>query len=132
MSTTTTYIYGLLCPIEEKVRDVGRGVKTGVSKKKMSAKQQWIADLAEQDRTPRLVILEVVCHEPSGRHGKRHEAAIEAEQRWIGRLLAAGHPLLNHEKQLFELRAKDDEILEEAIALGREMFGSSAEADVRG
>lgn len=137
----TVYVYGLLCPYEEKIRYVGLSeepvarlrvhVKDTRSPRKdgaLSAKQRWLQELKEADEEPTLVILEEIHYErPEGVwHNRKLPGAsphLEAEERWIERLRAEGHPLTNRYQAWIEGRGNDHEELQQAIERGKQLFG---------
>ena len=59
------------------------------SKLATDARAAWICELARAGLAPTLDVLEVVEAE------RHHGAPNQAERRWMARLLAQGHPLLN-------------------------------------
>lgn len=141
MDADKTYIYGLLCPIETKIRYVGqsvqpveryrqhlaspRGVMKGHSDWRekgylSNPKEAWLGELLDRDLEPELVILEILDYGDDAPQGKERKPPHLAEQAWVRQLLNEGHPLTNI-RDCKERR--DAEILEEAIELGREMFG---------
>lgn len=140
----TTYIYGLLCPLDGKIHYVGKsndpvlrlrshmnemgqwqrwvaeyGDRYANGKRVHNAKLLWLDRLDQRSLRPKLVILEEAPKEelPCGR------IPHSAELRWIERLAAEGHPLTNEEKRLKDRKNDDDESLREALELGRQMFG---------
>jgi hypothetical protein len=96
-----TYIYGLRCPIDNKIRYVGkaddpdRRYGTHVTLRELGAgphaalspKQAWIKTLQDKGLRPDMVVLEKV--------GAETAVWRAAERRWIEHLLAEGHPLTN-------------------------------------
>src|SRR5215218_5074386 len=98
-----TYIYGLRCPIEDKIRYVGKaddpekryGTPAPRSRRDLGAgphampspKQAWIKKLRDKGLRPDMVILEEVSTETATWRA--------AERRWIAHLLTEGHPLTN-------------------------------------
>lgn len=133
-----TYIYGLLCPVENKIRYVGRSRKVAerfahhiklhdrpAKTKYHTPKHRWIMELADQGLEPKLVILESVDTGIEGEDGRMYwnEAAwIDAERRWIDRLRDEGHPLTNSDKASKKEKS-NRQVIQEALELGREMFG---------
>jgi hypothetical protein len=105
----THHVYGLLCPVSNKVRYVGRSQHVteryrqhvtllGISPDgPRTPRERWITELKSQGLAPELVILETIEGEGIAATGGR---AKEAERAWVRRLLDAGHPLTNsgHER----------------------------------
>lgn len=95
------YVYGLRCPRTNKFRYVGKThtpverylhhvkLRTGSN----WSKEAWLKELQDPVERPGLVILEEMDHD--GLPYQSHGPNWEVEQRWIMRLLAEGHPLLN-------------------------------------
>lgn len=94
-----TYIYALACPLEHKVRYIGKADvpeerylthanMTDLSRAPfgmITPKQEWIRSLRTKGRAPELVILEEVGADPS--------AWRAAERNWIERMLVAASAL---------------------------------------
>jgi hypothetical protein len=132
----TGYIYGLLCLLDNKVRYVGRTLEParrfkqhvseslGAHSHHDTPKVRWINDLDQQGLRPQLVILETLEDlEFEWASYGRHPDPTAAELRWTKRLLAEGHPIVNHEKRLAEIHNADSPLLDDALERGRQMFG---------
>ena len=94
----------------------------------LSAKQKWLQGLKEAGQEPALVILEEVrFDQPEGVwHNRKLPGAsphLEAEERWVERLRAEGHPLTNRYQAWIEDRESDHEKLQQAIERGKQLFG---------
>lgn len=74
-----------------------------------------MAWLVGQDLKPELIILEEITRVTS--------TSWPREKAWIERLISEGHPLTNLQGRLTELDGEDEEIMQEAIQRGRDMFG---------
>lgn len=128
----TTYIYGLMCPLEEKIRYVGRSVQpveryrqitggaNGTPQQDSRKRVDWIGALKQSGAMPELVILEEV-------HSTAEAEAVAGattptERKWIDRLYSEGHPLFNRECRAMD-RQSDEQIVQEAIERGKQLFG---------
>jgi hypothetical protein len=140
----TTWIYGLLCPRLQKIRYVGassqpvRRYRSHIAPSGRStggvAVQDWIQGLREEGLKPELVLLEEVdkAHHVREKRdsnrpyafGPRSPEAVEAENRWMVRLINEGHPLTNAQLPA-QISNPDEDLLNEAIQRGRDMFGES-------
>jgi hypothetical protein len=126
----TTYIYGLLCPVDNKVHYVGQSRQpverlrqhlsdTSVSTKE---KREWIRDLRAKGMSPELVILETIEWD---RHPERRNvwqtpaSPLHIERRWMMRLHEAGHPLAQRIPK--EPGLTNEEILAQAHERGRKL-----------
>lgn len=136
-----TYIYGLWCPIKECFFYVGRSVdpvnrvrqhlydvkpvamartfpqlyRVETNQYGYNARQEWMAWLVGQDLKPELIILEEIT--------RVTRTSWPREKAWIERLISESHPLTNLQGRLTELDGEDEEIMQEAIQRGRDMFG---------
>jgi hypothetical protein len=109
-----TYIYGLLCPRENKIRYVGKTdypderykVHLSEARRGRWPKDFWIQGLRARNLKPRLIILErlAVCNSDT----TYCTLSKNAEFYWIRRLLKEGHPLTNlitkPEQQILNVR----------------------------
>lgn len=133
-SDRTSWVYGLQCPVTQKIRYVGASVNpvqryrahvvpsaTSYStvRGSVGAKAVWIDELQEQGLDPELVILEEVAGHCET-VGKQHPAVKEAEERWMVTLVRSGHPLTN--TRLPADLKSDDLLFQEALQRGRELF----------
>ncbi len=113
------YIYALLHPDTGKAHYVGKSkhpVKRLEEHTKCAALalRSWIEELEADGQLPALAILEAVGDEP--------DAWRPAENRWIGRLRDAGHPLTNHAvPTAAEREAERGRIMREALDRGRDL-----------
>ncbi len=144
---TRTYIYALLCPESGEVRYVGKannpvarlarhmtavhGWRCWLQLHRMEYKSKpawangdpgsrprddkdaWIVALSERGLEPRLAVLEAVPAERS--------AWSEAEQRWIDRFRAEGHPLLNKQDPGRPPTRRKDRVMAVALERGRKL-----------
>lgn len=89
--TEQTHIYGLLCPLENKIRYVGKSdnpstrLRQHLKAEDRTAKAAWITGLRGRGLKPKLVILQTVAVD-----GWR-----EAERWWIDNLRVRGLSLTN-------------------------------------
>lgn len=109
-SNSTTYIYGLKCPVTGYIRYVGKADKPmkrlrehlfqarHSSVQPSSEKVTWLRELLSQNLKPSVVLLETV---PPAADWS------DSEQHWIARLIADGDPLTNqrHRLRIHEIRA---------------------------
>jgi hypothetical protein len=134
-----TYVYGLLCPIENKIRYVGKSDKPAerlrahLSEMRCwrirrlgyrdqrghanNVKLNWLNELDQQGLTPKLVILETLPWE-SREIPLRKANWRKAEMRWVEFLFSKGHPLVNREVCL---SASSEVLMREAIERGRNL-----------
>jgi hypothetical protein len=135
----TTYIYGLRCPIAEKVRYVGRTSaparrfkehaslregKTDTKKgRPLKPRDAWLKELVETGHKPELVILETFdWHHPGlGYWPPDPEEAKDAEREWTRRLADAGHPLTNHACDYGTTKIEEERIVADALVRGRKL-----------
>ncbi len=123
----TTFIYGLLCPVENKIRYVGQTTEPPRRFRQHlqghgRSTSSWIGWLRDKNLSPKLVILEEV----DGQYDmftRMLPQVRKAEQKWTRRLLSEGHPLLNHEKRSVRAQDEGKAIIDDALDLGRQMFG---------
>ncbi len=134
-----TYIYGLLCPVANKIRYVGKSdkpverLRAHLSEMRCwrirrleyrdqrgranNVKLNWLNDLDQQGLTPKLVILETLPWE--SREIPLHKANWrKAEMRWVELLFSKGHPLVNREACL---PASSEVLMREGIERGRNL-----------
>ena len=137
----TTWIYGLICPLKNRVRYVGASYQPVVRYRAHTApgrtnygmrmpeesKEGWIARLREEHgKRPGLVLLEEVEGRARGGGSNQPQAVRDAEHHWIRKLISEGHPLTNTRLPM-DLVPNEDEILfREALERGKQMFGESA------
>lgn len=137
--TTETHIYSLACPIEGKVRYVGKtrdavvrykqhispsGLKpypTQSASGKRNAKQEWIADLLEQNLKPELAVLEILERGEDEDPRDFDRRGSEAERAWIHRFLRAGAPLANTFEVGPSAKERDERMMQEARERGRKL-----------
>ncbi len=134
-----TYVYGLLCPAENKIRYVGKSdkpverLRAHLSEMRCwrirrlgyrdqrghanNVKLNWLNELDQRGLTPELVILETLPWEsveiPLHKANWR-----KAEMRWVEFLFSKGHPLVNREVCL---SASSEVLMREAIERGRNL-----------
>lgn len=98
-----SYIYALKCPIEGKVRYIGKSNNPNmrqyrhISSPVNSKMAAWISDLTRQGTRPILIVLARVRKAENGRF---------VEQQFILRYHRLGHPLLNLDIQRLLLNAE--------------------------
>lgn len=130
------YVYGLLDPRTQQIRYCGKS-KNLIERYRTHLncwgskfldyptereKIEWIRDLRSAGLKPKLVILEEV------KDGAGIDGSFMAERRWQHRLLAEGHPLINRVNGADPLMGEEPGkcLIQEALKLGQEMFGSRA------
>jgi hypothetical protein len=132
----TTWIYGLFDPSTKEIKYVGASVRPVERYRQHLTRQQqhtvhggeskkneWLAELEDSGTEPELVILEEV-EARSYTIGKRHPDVAEAEDRWMVKLIKEGHSLTNAKIPRQRIKS-DEQIFEEAIRRGKEMFGEN-------
>lgn len=128
MATERAYIYGLLCPLENKVRYIGQSKKPAERYKShlrgdgRRPVAQWVRELAVKSLKPKLVILQIFEREKTSILHDSWPEVNKAERQWCTRLVSDGHDLLNHERHHAKTEADDERMLIEAIETGQTMF----------
>lgn len=130
----TTWIYGLYDPSACEIRYVGASVSPVARYRQHltrhqphtvhvgeSKKNEWLAKLEDSGTEPELVILEEV-QARSYKIGKRHPDVADAEDRWMVKLVQEGHSLTNAKIPRQRIKS-DEQIFQEAMRRGEEMFG---------
>lgn len=128
----STWIYALRERGNDEIRYVGASVnpvvrlRSHLSNGSSAAKavSAWAKEVKKRRSEVELICLEEIPAR-GRRQGDRHPDVIEAENRWMVRLLDEGHDLLNvrRPESHSETAVRDRKLMQEAIERGREMFG---------
>lgn len=133
----TTWIYGLLCPLAKKIRYVGASCdpvlryKAHVSPSSFEpwrahdkgTRGEWLSSLLEISAKPELVLLEEVSGRAYGGGGSLPRHIRDAEFAWMRKLMKEGHPLTNAKLPPDDSVRSDEQMMQEAVERGRDMFG---------